>query len=242
LSADMLEVMDTMRTYCDDLLEARSWVASGVFYLNNPVAFVDDLTSGLVSRMKAIFSPIDLRIGYSSNGIGSVWSAPLSDIQRPLLVPTLAQDGSPTQAFLTTHIAVQQAVTVAGCSSQIYDRALAAGAMTPAEIEAIAFDTRTAINEAIALVRATYPDIVKSRPITEPLKSLALSVTIAAEKIIRAKPPLIDRLVETPGNLQLLAFLWYGDYHRADEILRLNPQISNPNFITTGSTLRAYAA
>lgn len=254
LSADMLQVMDTMRDYCDQALEARSWIASGVFYLNFPLAFVDDLTGGLVSRIKAIFSPIDLRVngfggdssaptpGYSNNGIGAVWSAPIADIRRPLLVPALAQDGPATQPFLIAHVGVQQAVAVAGSAAQILDLALSAAALTPADIETIASDTRTALNEAIALVRVTYPDIVKSRPITEPLKMLALSVTSAAEKIIRAKPALIDRVVETPGNLQLLAHLWYGDYHRADEMLRLNPKVSNPNFIKSGSTLRVYAA
>jgi prophage DNA circulation protein len=251
LSADMLEVMDTMRGYCDQLLEARSWIASGVFYLNNPIAFVDEVTGGLVSRIKAIFSPLDLRIngfgggkstGVASFGIGSVWSAPIADIQRPLLVPKLAQDGTATQPFLLAHLSVQQSVAVAGSAAQVLDRALDTAVLTPADIETIAADTRTAINATIALVRATYPDVVKSRPITEALKMLALSVSDAAEKIIRAKPPLIDRVVDTPGNLQLLAHLWYGDHHRADEMLRLNPKVSNPNFIGYGSTLRVYAA
>jgi prophage DNA circulation protein len=252
LSADMLSVMGTMRGYCDQLLEARSWVASGLFYLNNPLAFFDDLTDGLISRIQAIFSPIDLRIGsddssdaipgYTNIGIAAVWSAPLADITRALLTPTLAQDGPATQPFLITHIAIQQAIAVAGCAAQIYDKALSAAALTPTDIETIAGDARTAISDTIALVRATYPDMVQSRPITEPLKMLALAVTQAAEKLIHAKPALIDRLVETPGNLQLLAHLWYGDYHRADEMLRLNPQVRNPNFITSGSTLRVYAA
>jgi prophage DNA circulation protein len=254
LSADMLQVMGNMRGYCDQLLAARSWIASGVSYLNSPQSFVDDLTGGLVSRIQAIFSPIDLRIagfggdasapapGYSNSGIGTVWSAPLADIRRPLLAPALTQDGPPPQPFLAAHVAIQQAVAVAGCAAQIYDRALAAAALTPADIETIASDTRAALNETIALVRATYPDVVKSRPITEPLKMLALSVTIAAEKIIRARPALIDRVVDTPGNLQLIAHFWYQDYHRADELLRLNPLVSNPNIIAAGTTLRAYAA
>ena len=142
---------------------------------------------------------------------------------------------------MITYLDVQQAVAVAGSAAQIFDRALSAKALTPVDIETIAGDARSAINAAIASVRATYPDIVKEMPITEPLKMLALSITVAAEKIIQAKPPLIDRLVDAPGNLQLIAHLWYGDHRRADEMLRLNPQISNPNSIVTGSTLRVYA-
>jgi len=247
LSSDMQATMDSMRSYCNELLDARAWVVSSVDYLNNPVAFVDDLTGGLVARMQALFSPLDLRLaafgdasstpGYTNIGVGTIWSAPAANMQRPLLA---AGDG--TQAFLTTQLSIQQAIAVAGCAAQVFDRALDAPVLTPANIETIASDARTAINGAIAVARATYPDAVQCRPITEPLKALALTITDAAEKLIRAKPPLINRTVDAPGNLQLIAFLWYGDYHRADELLRLNPGVRNPNFIAAGKTLLAYAA
>ncbi|MDP3841048.1 MAG: DNA circularization N-terminal domain-containing protein [Oxalobacteraceae bacterium] len=255
LSADMLGVMDTMRGYCDQLIEARGWLASGVYYLNNPIAFVDDLTGGLISRLKALLTPIDLRVGYSGaddaagitsgytrGGLETVWKAPIAHMQQPLLIPSQAASGQPPQAFLSAHIEVQLAIAIAGCSAQLFGKGLADAVMTPADIETIAADTRVVINSAIARVRATFPDIVASRPLTESLKALALTVTDAAEKLISARPPLVDRIVDTPGNLQLLAHLWYGDYHRADELLRLNPLVKNPNFIANGATLRAYAA
>lgn len=247
LSADMQATMDAMRSYCDELLDARAWVVSSSDYLNNPAAFVDDLTGGLVARMDALFSPLDLRPtafgdgsttpGYTNTGIGTVWSAPLADMQRPLLAA-----GDDTQPFLPAQLSIQQAIAAAGCAAQIFDRALDAPVLTPANIESIASDARTAINGAIAVARATYPDVVQCRPITEPLKALALTVTVAAEKLIRARPPLLKRTVDAPGNLQLIAFLWYGDYRRADELLRLNPGVRNPNFIAAGKTLLAYSA
>lgn len=240
LSSDLLGVMDTLQDYASLALDARQFVVSGQHYLANPTAFVDELTGGMVSRMKALFSPMDLRTGDTSsyNGIGSVWSGPVADIQQPLILVT---DLATTDPVLVTHVCVQQAVAVAGCAAQLFDRALDADVLTPNDIETVAADTRTALNVAIALVVATYPDIVQSRPITEPLKRLALTVSDAAEKLIMAKPPLIDRVVETPGNLHLLAHIWFDDFQRADELLRLNPQIANPNFIRVGTTLRAYA-
>lgn len=246
LSSDLLNVMDNMRVYCDQLIGARGWLASGLYYLNYPVAFVDDLSSGLISRLQAIFSPMDLRLGYTGvsdmggygrGSIATVWQAPLVSLQQPLLTAA-----TPTQPFLTAHLMVQQAIAVAGASAALFSQALDTAVLTPADIESVAADARTSINAAIAQVRLSFPDLVQARPITESLKMLALSVTEAAEQLIRAKPPLIDRIVDTPGNLQLLAHLWYGDYHRADELLRLNPLVRNPNSIQNGAVLRAYAA
>lgn len=54
-------------------------------------------------------------------------------------------------------------------------------------------------------------------------------------------PPIITRTVDTPTNLTLLAFRWYGDYTRSTELLRLNPDVRNPNFIQPGEVLNAYA-
>lgn len=255
LSADMLGVMDQMRGYCDQLVDARGWLASGLYYLNNPLAFVDDLTGGLVSRLQALTTPIDLRVGYTGadlaagvvsgytrGGLETVWNAPKTSLQQPLLVAAGRSSAAPFQPYLVAHVDVQMAIVVAACAAKIFAKDLADAVMTPADIETIAGDTRTTINLAIARVRTTFPEIVQSRPITEPLKALALTVTTAAEKLISVRPPLVDRVVDTPGNLQLLAHLWYGDFHRADELLRLNPLVKNPNLITAGGTLRAYAA
>lgn len=284
LGADMLNVMDNMRSLADQVLGMRTWIASGLYYLNNPLAFLDDLSGGLVSRVKGIFSPMNLRLRYGSSGISgisattaaaitagttsaastgyvrgslaNVWKAPVAHLQQPLLtlapvsstppsgpfISAATLEGLPTQPFLSTHVQLHQTVAIAAAAAKLYGLDLEESVLTPADIETVAADTRTAINSTIALVRATYPDIKQSRPMTEPLKKLALAVTDVAERLIRAKPPLVDRRVDTPGNLQLLAHLWYGDYRRADELLRLNPQVANPNFVARGTVLKVYAA
>jgi prophage DNA circulation protein len=255
LGADMLDVIDTMHGLADQLVEARTWVASGLHYLENPLSFVNDVTGGLVARVSGLYSSFSLLTGYSGGGPGftrgglaSVWHAPLVHLQQPLLPATpppsgaLTTDPAAVQPFLSTHINVQQAVAIARAAEKLYSADIDETVLTPADIEVVAADTRTAILGAIDAVRLTYPDIVRSRPITEPLKGLALAVTEAAEKLIRAKPPLRDRTVTTPGNLQLIAHLWYGDYRRAAELHRLNPNIRNPNFIPAGISLRSYAA
>jgi prophage DNA circulation protein len=256
LSADMLGAIDTMHGYADQLVEARGWLASGMNYLENPEAFVDDVAGGLVSRVTALYSSGSSLLGssggtsgYTRTSLGPAWHEPVAHLQQPLVPASVAPnqsspltvDASAVQPFLVAHLAVQQSLAIAGAAAQLYAAELDASALTPADVENVATDTRATINDAIALVRQIYPDIVQSRPITEALKAVALGVTTAAEKLIHAKPMLLERLVETPGNLQLLAHLWYGDYRRADELLRLNPQVRNPNLIARGAILRAYA-
>ncbi|KUY99304.1 hypothetical protein WS48_04580 [Burkholderia sp. RF7-non_BP1] len=62
-----------------------------------------------------------------------------------------------------------------------------------------------------------------------------------AIKVIDVLPPIISRTVDAPSNLTLLAHLWYADYSRSAELLRLNPRIRNPNFIQRGDTVRGFA-
>ena len=59
--------------------------------------------------------------------------------------------------------------------------------------------------------------------------------------MIAQKPPLITREVEVDSNFHLIAFRWYGDYTRADELARLNPAIKHPSFVTQGAVINAYA-
>lgn len=62
-----------------------------------------------------------------------------------------------------------------------------------------------------------------------------------AAAVIESKPQLIRRTVAATGNLHLVAHLWYGDYTRADELQRLNPQVRDPNGLVAGDVLNAYA-
>ncbi|KUY99786.1 hypothetical protein WS49_18315 [Burkholderia sp. RF7-non_BP4] len=62
-----------------------------------------------------------------------------------------------------------------------------------------------------------------------------------AIKVIDVLPPIISRTVDAPSNMTLLAHLWYGNYLRSSELLRLNPQIRNPNFIQRGDTVSGFA-
>ncbi|EPE3084912.1 DNA circularization protein, partial [Morganella morganii] len=73
------------------------------------------------------------------------------------------------------------------------------------------------------------------------LKSIALDVQDLGLLVITRRPPLTRRTVAAAANLHLLAHFWYGDYSRAAELYRLNPQIRDPNNLSAGDVINAYA-
>ncbi|MGC0151187.1 DNA circularization protein [Chromobacterium vaccinii] len=165
---------------------------------------------------------------------GSPGTLPPVISARPL--PAYPADVALVEAVLQ----VGAATTKADTAGEILAAEAEQPALSPAEVEQIANDTRTSVQDAIDAIRATLP-MEQARPVVEALKDVASSVQEAAEVVIAARPPLQTREIEAPGNLHLVAFRWYGDYTRAQELARLNPQLRNPNAIATGDVLHAYA-
>lgn len=137
-------------------------------------------------------------------------------------------------------------------SAILSDSALTA-VLTPVDIEKIANETRQMIQDAIDIIRTTYAptmdDISSSaqplglsyEPVINQLATVAAAVQTLAEAVINEKPQLMQKTVTTPGNLHLMAHRWYGDYSRAAELQRLNPQLRDPNNLAMEDVLNAYA-
>lgn len=125
--------------------------------------------------------------------------------------------------------------------------------LSPDDIEHIAGDTRTSLQTAITQIRDAFasdtqnvsstatPSGITWLPVVDSLKTLAVIVQEQATAVMMQRPPLTTRVVSAETNLHLLAHLWYGDYTRATELLRLNPSLRNPNAIKTGDILNAYS-
>lgn len=77
--------------------------------------------------------------------------------------------------------------------------------------------------------------------VAENIRNLAHGIMQLALTAINQKPPLIIRTVNINGTIQQVAHDIYGDYLRADELLKLNPQIRYPNFIKIGEVINSYA-
>ena len=170
---------------------------------------------------------------------GGAGTAPAHSDTRPatdVAMGTVADDIGRTTALMQSLVTAQLAEVAAG----ILTREVESPTLSTVEVERIANDTRTAAETAIMLHRA-YQPADDARPVIEALRTIAYECQEAARAVIHARPPLIRRTVPSQTNLHLLAFHWYGDYTRAAELARLNPRLTQPNFVLAGEVLNAYA-
>lgn len=73
------------------------------------------------------------------------------------------------------------------------------------------------------------------------IRNIAHQFTALVLAVINKKPPLTVKMVMDSGTIHKVAHYFYGDYERADELLHLNPQIRQPNFIEQGTLLNCYS-
>lgn len=194
------------------------------------------------------------------------WGESLSQLQRVATLPTQLASGETTPplplpaniqpsdiaelAVLTT---LQVSLQIALDAADLLSDETIAAVLSPTDIEKVTNDTRDALQRAIEQHRALYADDTQNisasttpvgitwQPVVTGLKDIALSVQKLAAAIITQRPPLISHRVDSAANLHLLAHLWYGDFSRANELLRLNPQLHNPNDVKSGDILYAYS-
>lgn len=216
-------------------------VLSGLDVLAYPRAWGNDITAlvgGMLdarefgSRLTADWAGIQ-----GDFNIFSGFSAPPS-IAPPQVSASIAPTEAQAIAATAVTIAVNTTVGLADAASFVLQAEASAPTLSPVEIEAIVNTSRTATDAAIEQTRVIY-GIEQSRAITEPLKDQALALQETARDIIAARPPLILRTAEAPGNMRLLAHLWYGDHARAAELYRMNGA-RNP-FVNVGDSVNAYA-
>lgn len=225
--------------------QVRDVVSTGLDVINFPRLLVSDLIQG-VGSILALAESLD------PDKIFSQWRS-LSDDAKALLSITsdLASEQTrapsaaamrPVNRLMTVVVVSQYAATV----GELLAVEAESATLSPAQIETMVGDVRTLIETVLLDLRdstdlATADKLVRYRPVVEALKNQALALQAAAQAIIELRPPLIERTVASDSNLHLIAHRWYGDYSRATELLRLNPQIRQPNFVLAGSVLMAYA-
>jgi hypothetical protein len=190
--------------------------------------------STLVGTLNGVSTLADRVAGGAVGTIGGDSPAGAPSTSQP--VPAQPADVAKIGALLQLVAATTLADTAAGL---LADEAKQPS-RSPQDIEALTGDVRAALQGALQAYRDRYP-LEAARPVTEVLKDVALGLQNAASALIDARPPLVTRRVEAAGNLHMLAQRWYGDFGRAAELARLNPQLANPNALQAGDLLNAYA-
>lgn len=249
------QVQGVIGTALDIIQYPQAFASDIVGYLSG----MSDLRSfdvgTMMSDWKNLFGQLDNTIQLPAGLNSGTATASSAEGTVPVGVPSVGDPASPSPVqaslepvgALPADVAVVTAVIRVAAATQLADTAstiLADEAdeptLSPAEIELIVNDVRTVVEAAIDEQRTLYP-VTISRPIVEGLKDMALAIQTAAIAVITARPPLVQRTVDLPGNFHLTAFRWYGDFRRAAELARLNPQIINPNFLMPGDVLNAYS-
>lgn len=127
--------------------------------------------------------------------------------------------------------------------------------LTPTEIEYITQQSRLLMSNTLVLLRSQLQDeqtnagvdspntglYTANHTLSERLRNMAGGLMLMALSAINQKPPLTVKEVRFDAALVQVAHDFYGDWRRADELLRLNPQLQQPNFVEQGTLLNAYA-
>lgn len=234
--ATFSQVQGVLLSGLDVLVFPRAW-ANDISSIVDGVLDLRDFETTLMADWSAVGNVLGLFDIFSSGSGSGSGSTPA--LIGASVTPSEAQAVAVTQA----HLAATTAIGIADTAALV----LTAEAdpqhgptLSPPEIESIVDSARTRIEVAITAIRAIYP-LETARTITESLKDQALALQEAARAIIEARPPLIQKSIEAPGNLRLAAHLWYGDHSRALELARLNPSLRLPNNLQPGDVINAYA-
>jgi prophage DNA circulation protein len=229
--AELKAMVDSATTSGSGILSLPRVWATDVASL---IGSIVDLKSGGASALadfKAAYSILTGAI-LSLTGTGSGSGDGNSDAALPL---TSGEELEQVRA----HVELERALGVAEAAQAVLEAEAETPTLTPAEVEAVAAQTRKLIQARIDDYRGLF-GLEDSRPVVEALKDVAAAVQQAAAAILEARPPLVAHTVAARTCPRLLAHQIYGDHTRAGEIVRLNT-LADPNFLTVGTVLRVYA-
>lgn len=217
-------------------------VRSGLSYLDFPTAYLADLES--VQRLAA--EPFGLFSGSLSGWLGlarlfapTTSGGSLSSLGTTLS-PTDVAVLTELSSVATVHDNTSRAATVTEAATTLLEAEAQTPTLTPAQVETVVGQTREQLQGSIDEARAMLPP-AQAHQQAEDLRDAALAVQELGAAVIARQPPLVRYTVQTPCNLHLLAHRLYGDYSRAGEIARLNPDLREPNFLTPGQELDIHA-
>lgn len=248
--------------------EVQTTVGGALNLLDYPTAFVSEMRNLLLTFSTALPFGVASRLS-DWNAVRALGDDLATFPQRRLTVQQSRDPGAVFASTLNRASIMPQAdrdlvaqtvrlTTVAEWSeviSNVMIWEVDAPALSSPDIEEMVDEVRSLIAEAIQTQRqrmvarqaealaqnAATPDLQTETTLIGELQSLAFTLQRQARALILARPPLIPRTVTRACNIHLLAFDWYGDPARAEELVRLNPTLRNTNALQPGEVLNAFA-
>lgn len=248
--------------------EIQTTIGSVLDFFDYPTAFVSDMSTLLSSFSAALPFSVSTRLS-DWNAVRSLGNDVASFPSRRFTAQLSMSSGAVFASTLNRSSVMPQVdrdlidqtirLTTIGnwcdVASDILSMESTEPTLSARDIEGIANDARSLIEQAIQAQRTTIstaqtqavlndtvtPDSRTGTALIGELQALAYALQRQARMLILSRPPLIQRMVTRPCNIHVLAFDWYGDVTRADELVRLNPDMRHPNALQQGDILNAFA-
>lgn len=224
-----------------------SWAADAASLVRGIVDLRSFSSSSLLPDFQGVLASLTsvILLPSGSSGSGSSggqfsWAQATATPEATTTATTTAPVQGPELDTAAAHVLAETALGVAEAAQIVLESEAVTPTLTPAEVETVAASSRELLQQSIDTYRQLYP-VEQARPVTEPLKDVALAVQESAAAVLEARPPLVTHTVAAPACLRLIAHQLYGDHTRALELYRLNTP-RDPNFLTPGQELKVYAS
>lgn len=232
---------ETMTGALSDIrARVTGFIGSGLDVIDYPLSWASDIGGALNGLL-------DLR-PFNTETLMADWRAVFERASQPVLLPSFGGNtvAAEDSRYIGAHVALEQSLITADAAAILLTAETETPSLSPREIEQVVNDVRTLLQASIDAYRTLYAPGNTLSPtdpawmVVEGLKDTAAAIQTAARSVLEVHPPLVSRRNDAPGNLHLLAHRLYGDYTRATELWRLNPQLRNPNDLQA-EVLSAYA-
>lgn len=143
-------------------------------------------------------------------------------------------------------VAISSSSSTSNSSAILQDDSPAAISLTPLDLAVIRQTVRQDLQQAIVDERS-IPVLDIEQEQLDPIaqitvyKKVADQVHQVIQELIETRPPITTTIINQPSTVHILAHHLYGDFSRASEILRLNPNLENPAVLRAGQELVVYA-
>lgn len=255
-------ISDTPASALDAALEKLEKTDPNKFFtiinnIRNAVDTARQYLGTVKNAIESVLSPVDAIVGlvddvtrlatFDTNiSAISKWRDLFKRVQRFEMLfqndddlPELKQTWRATQ--IASMVAITQQVVTSVRKEMSENKQVS---FTPVDLAIIRQQNRIKIQQAIKIERNQASESILAYEAVhqiEVYKEIADQIHLQIQELIEVRPPITKTTILVPCTLHYLAHALYADMDRAEEIRRLNPDLSNPAVLQIGMELTVYA-